>query len=168
MADNIKRNPETPALSIAVDDGSRRVPIFNLDGDQIGEFKFHPTDIGIVNRFNEMAGEFDKIIQPLENVNIGVDGNAEDDNSAEAIAAFDDAVKRLFGAVDYIFGGNASEAFFSGMHPFSPVGDNFYCMQVLEKVSDFIGQQFNAEMQKIDTRITKHTGKYKSGKRSYK
>ena len=165
MAEDNKVN----AFEIVVDDGSRVVPIINQMGEKIGEFKFRPTDIGIVTRFNETVGEFDKILEPLENVNIDVNGNAnEEDNGVEEIAAFDEAVKRLYKAVDYIFGGNASEAFFGTMHPFSPVDNNFYCMQVLEKVSAFIGQQYDAELKKVNTNVSKYTAKYAGQKRARK
>lgn len=162
MAEEVKKN----AFEIVVDDGSRIVPIINHMGEKIGEFRFRPTDIGIVTRFNETVGEFDKIIEPLEKVSIDAEGNAsEEDNNAEEIAAFDEAVQRLYKAVDYIFGGNASEAFFGKMHPFSPVEDNFYCMQVLEKVSAFIGQQYDTELKKINTNVSKYTNKYAGQKR---
>lgn len=166
MAENTTSNPEVnaPVLSITLDDGSRHVPIFNLYGEQIGEFKFRPTDIGMVNRFNEKSAEFSALAEPLEKVNINADGTADEDNSAEAIAAFNEAESRLFALVDYIFGGNASEAFFGHMHPFSPVNDNFYCMLMLEKLGEFIGQQFNAEMPKVNANVTKYTNKY-AGKR---
>ena len=169
MAENTMSNPEMnmPALSITLDDGSRHVPIYNLYGEQIGEFKFRPTDIGMVNRFNEKASEFSALAEPLEKVNINADGTVDEDNSAEAIAAFNEAEARLFKLVDYIFGGNASEAFFGHMHPFSPVNDNFYCMLMLEKLGEFIGKQFDAEMPKVSANVTKYTGKY-SGKRGGK
>ena len=37
-------------MSITVDDGSVRVPIKNLYGDEIGVFYFRPTDLGIIDR----------------------------------------------------------------------------------------------------------------------
>lgn len=55
---------------IIIDDGSVKVPIRNKHGEQIGEFSFRPTDIGIVDRFNSVAAEFDRIVEPLESVNI--------------------------------------------------------------------------------------------------
>ena len=171
MAENTMSNPgvNAPALSITLDDGSRHVPIFNLYGEQIGEFKFRPTDIGIANRFQEKIEEFSKLAEPLEKVNINADGTVdEEENTAEAIEAFNEAEARLFKLVDYIFGGNASEAFFGHMHPFSPVSDNFYCMLMLEKLGEFIGQQLDVEMPKVNASVSKYTSKYAPKKRSRK
>ena len=82
---------------IIIDDGSVKVPIRNKHGEQIGEFSFRPTDIGIVDRFNSVAAEFDKIVEPLESVNIKPDGTVDEQNEAE-FAALREAEKRLYTA----------------------------------------------------------------------
>ena len=89
---------------IIIDDGSVKVPIRNRHGEQIGEFSFRPTDIGIVDRFNSVAVEFDKIVEPLESVNIKPDGTVDEQNEAE-FAALREAEKRLYAACDRLFGG---------------------------------------------------------------
>ncbi|MBQ7931332.1 MAG: hypothetical protein IJ334_10010, partial [Clostridia bacterium] len=118
------------ALKIVIDDGSQRIPIENMNGDEIGVFYFHPTDVGIIQRYNEMMSKFDEIVAPLEEIDINADGTA-DANDEAAAKALKEAEKRLYEACDYIFGGNMSEAFFGKMHPFSPVGGLFYCESAL-------------------------------------
>lgn len=147
------------ALEIVVDDGSQRVPIRNTAGDEIGVFFFHPTDVGIIQRYNDSMAKFDEIVAPLENVDINSDGTADAGDSS-AIEALTEAEKRLYEVCDYIFGGNMSEAFFGKMHPFSPVGGTFYCETVLEKVGAFISEQFEQETTKINKRLKKYVGKY--------
>lgn len=162
MAENTKEK----ALEIVIDDGSKRVPIRNLSGDEIGEFYFRPTDVDIINRFNESVSKFDEIVAPLEEIDIQEDGSA-DENDPAAVKAMNEAKTRLFEMVDYIFGGNMSEAFFGKMHPFSPVGGVFYCESALEKVGSFITAQFEQETAKVQKRIGKYTKKYagKGGKK---
>ena len=58
MADENK----VKALGIVVDDGYQRIPIRNLHGDEVGVFYFNPTDIGIVQRFNEFAQNFSSVV----------------------------------------------------------------------------------------------------------
>ena len=152
------------ALEIVVDDGSQRVPIRNVAGDEIGVFYFHPTDVGIIQRFNETMSKFDDIVAPLEQVDINPDGTADTNNDA-AIEALGEAEKRLFEACDYIFGGNMSTAFFGKMHPFSPIGGVFYCESVLDKVGNFIAAQFEQETVKINNRLKKYVGKYDKAKK---
>lgn len=155
----------TAPLEIVVDDGLQRVPIRNTQGEEIGVFFIRPTDIGIIQRFNEVAEKFPQITEPLENIGIKADGTAEDDGTDVAGEALKEAEKRLFEACDYLFGGNASEAFFGKMNPFSPVNGSFYCEIVLNAVSQFIAEQFSHETQKISKNVDKYVGKYGTGAR---
>lgn len=160
MADAV----ENKALEIVIDDGSQRIPIKNKDGEEIGVFFFRPTDIAIINRYNESVGKIDDVVKPLEDINISATGEAEDITDEAAVSALNEAEKRLFDLCDYIFGGNMSEAFFGKMHPFSPVGGEFYFEKALAAVGAFISAQFNQETAKISKRVTKYTGKYQRKK----
>lgn len=148
---------------IVVDDGSVRESIRNKHGDEIGVFYFRPTDIGIIDRYNKVAADFDKITTPLENVNINPDGTVDEKNEAE-MAAMNEAEAKLFEACDFLFGGNMSEAFFGKMHPFSPVNGRFYCENALDAVGKYISKQFDSEVTKINNRVNRYTHGYRTGK----
>lgn len=140
---------------ITVDTGERRVPIQDIDGNEIGAFSFHPTDIGIITRYNDMVNEFGAITEPLEAV--WGDENATEESIAEALKA---AENRLYGAVDKLFNAEgAAQAFFGKMNPFSPVNGYFYCEAVLQSVGQFIGQQFDQETAKFSARVEKYTNR---------
>lgn len=147
MAEKAKKG----MAAIVVDDGSRRVPIVNVDGEEIGVFRFHPTDIGIIERYNRMVERFDEITRPLEQF-----AGEDEDRQAEALK---EAEKRLYAAVNELFGGDAAGAFFGGMHPFSPVGGAFYCEAVLKAVGEYISGQFDAETAKFSGRAEKYLKK---------
>lgn len=172
MADNTKiTNINNTNNTIIVDDGSVRVPIKNRQGDEIGVFFFRPTDVGMIDRFNSMVDEFDKITAPLENVNINPDGTVDEKNAAE-FAAMKEAEENLYTACDKLFGGNMSEAFFGKMHPFSPINGHFYCENALEAVGTYISKQFARETKKVNNRVTQYThgyaartGKHKNGRK---
>lgn len=152
MADENKMN-----LSIVVDDGSRRVPIMNTNGDEIGVFYFRPTDIGIIDRYNKLTSTFDAITEPLEAASEASGKGVENNEDAE-FEAIREAEKRLYVAVNELFASeNAAEALFRKMHPFSPVEGNFYCVEVLTAVGRFIGQQFDIETQKFTENVKKYT-----------
>lgn len=148
---------------IVVDDGSVRESIRNKHGDEIGVFYFRPTDIGIIDRYNKVAADFDKITAPLENININPDGTVDEKNEAE-MAAMNEAEAKLFEACDFLFGGNMSEAFFGKMHPFSPVNGRFYCENALDAVGKYISKQFDSEVTKINNRVNRYTHGYRTGK----
>lgn len=160
MAEELKQT----AMEIVVDDGSQRIPIKNNMGEEMGVFYFRPTDIGLIQRYNDFVTKFSDILTPLQEVTISPDGTVDIDDDT-AVKALDEAEKRLFEACDYMLGGNMSEAFFGKMHPFSPIGGVFYCEIVLGKVGEFIAKQFDAETKKIDKRLSRYVGKYQKGKK---
>ena len=152
-------------LEIVVDDGSVRVPIKNTFGDEIGVFYFRPTDVGIIDRYNEIAQDFDKITEPLEAADIAPDGTAADLSDEVSVEALHEAEKRLYAAIDRLFDGEMSKAFFGHMHPFSPVGGKFYCETAIEAVGSFISAQFETETNKITKRIEKYTAGVRPARR---
>lgn len=169
MAEEMKTGAENNMeLGIVIDDGSRRVPIRNMAGEEIGVFYFRPTDVGIISRYNESMSKFDEIMAPLEELDINADGTAADQADEDSVNALREAEKRLYDACDYIFGGNMSEAFFGRMHPFSPIGGVFYCEKALERLGAFISDQFEAESLEVSKRLDKYVGKYGSKGRASK
>lgn len=158
MAENIQK-----FNGITVDDGSIEVPIRNLHNEEIGVFVFRPTDIGILNRFDKVTEDFDKITEPLKSVNIAPNGTVDENNEAE-MEAMKEAEKRLYEACNYLFGGNFAEAFFGKMHPFSPVKGAFYCENALNVVGKFISAHFEREVKQINTRLERYTHGYRTGK----
>lgn len=165
------QNTQQNVNEIVIDDGSVRVPIRNKQGEEIGVFFFRPTDIGIIDRFNELADDFDNITAPLESVNINPDGTVDEKNDAE-LAAIKEAEGLLYAACDKLFGGNMSEAFFGKMHPFSPINGHFYCENALQAVGGYISRQFAREVRKVNSRVDRYThgyaartGKHKNGRK---
>ena len=146
-------------LGIVVDDGSVEVPISNTMGERIGTFRFRPTDFNIIKRYREIAEKFSEVTEPLTAANIDTNGEGADEDSVKII---DEAQKRLFELIDYLFDGNAAEALFGKMNPFSPVGGKFYCEQALGAIGEFISKQFNAEIASVSSRVDKYTHGYKA------
>ena len=154
MADNIK------PMTIVVDDGSRRVPIQNKDGVEIGAFTFHPTDLGIIKRYNDLTDRADAIFEPLAQMSAELGDRDVDISDPRYAQALDEAGKRLYAAVNTLFGSDeAAPAFFGKMDPFSPVGGAFYCAQVLDAVGAFIGAQFEQETARFSENAKKYANR---------
>lgn len=147
-------------LQIIVDDGSVEVPISNTLGERIGVFRFRPTDFNIIKRYREISDKFGEVVSPLIDADIDRNGEGTDDDSVKII---DEAQNRLYELVDYLFDGNAAEAFFGKMNPFSPVQGKFYCEHALSAVGDYISKQFDEEINAINTRVEKYTHGYRTG-----
>jgi hypothetical protein len=146
---------------ITIDDGSIDIPIQNQFGEKIGVFRFNPSDINIVNRYNEVADQFGEIVKPLINANISSEGEGEDD---ESIHLLNEAGDKMVDLMDYVLNGNSREAFFGKTHIFAPVGGMFYCEKVYEAVGAFISQRFSAEVKRVNNRMNQHTHGYRTGK----
>ena len=151
---------------IVIDDGTQRVPIKNQFGDEIGVFYVRPTDIGILDRYDKMVGSFDEITKPLQDIGIAADGTPTDEDDDKAVEALREAEKRLYEAVDKLFAGNMSEAFFGRMNPFSPVGGRFYCELAIEAVGEYITKEFGRETAAMNKRVASYTGRYEKGKKN--
>ena len=163
MSETKTTKPKTAAEEdfLVVDDGYIRIPVYNQIHEQIGLFKFNPTDVNIVNRYNEVAQKFADVVAPLQNTSITENGEAADEESVEALNLAEAKMIELF---DYMLGTDSREAFFTHVHVFTPVNGNFYCENVFKSVGAFIEKKHNAEIKKIDARITKHTVGYRTGK----
>ena len=83
----------------------------------------------------------------------------------KAVEALREAEKRLYEAVDKLFAGNMSEAFFGRMNPFSPVGGRFYCELAIEAVGEYITKEFGRETAAMNKRVASYTGRYEKGKK---
>lgn len=156
MSEEIKKVEE-----LVVDDGSITVPVKNTEGEQIGMFRFRPTDFNIVKRYNEISEKFAEVLKPLADANIESNGEGSDEESIEILNKVE---ADLFEMVDYLFDGNAAEAFFGKMHAFSVIDGNFYCENVLNAVGAFISSRFDAEIKKMSARVDKYTHGYRTGK----
>lgn len=159
--EEIKNQVSEEVLDIVVDDGSVVVPIKNTLGELIGQFRFRPTDFNIIKRYNKVAEDFEKVVQPLMNANIDTNGEGEDEASMKIL---DEAQARLFELVDYLFDGNMAEAFFGKMNAFSPVDGKFYCENALVAVGQFISKKFDGEINQISSRVDSYTHGYRTGK----
>ena len=159
MTEKINKN----AFNITVDDGSVRQPILNKFGDEIGVFYFRPTDIGIIDRYNQTLEKFDDIVAPLEKLDINPDGTSGSDIDSD-IKLFNECAERLYDACNYIFGGNMADAFFGKMHPFSIINGQLYCEKVIDALGNFIAASFESENKKISKRVNKYTHGFRTGK----
>lgn len=132
---------------IVVDDGTEVVEVANRQGKVLGQFVFRPADMGIVDRWNAMAGDFDRVVEPLEAL-----GDGEVDQEA-GFAALAEAKNRLCAALDAAFDANVSEAFFAGVHPFVLVGDGrFYCEVVMDAVAAYMTKRFKEQFKRVNAR----------------
>ncbi len=160
--EDIKKTVHDTDNMIVIDDGRIDVPIRNQFGETIGVFRFNPTDVNIVNRYNKAADEFEKVLEPLAEHNIDKDGKGDTES---AIDALNEAESKLIDLFDYILDGNSREAFFSKVHAFTPTNGRFFCEIMFQAVGSFISKKFAKETKKMSANVSKHTKGYMHGNR---
>ena len=129
--------------------------------EQIGVFKFNPTDINIINRYNEIAPKFQEVVQPLKEAGVNEKGEGVDE---ESVALLNEAEEKIVELLDYLTNSDSREAFFSRTHLFTPVNGNFYCGNVVNAIGQYISKKFDREIEAVNARMSKHTHGYRTGK----
>ena len=151
---------EAEEVIVIKNDGKVRVRIQDEEGNKIGVFRFNPTDVAIVNRYNEVADKFSGIVRPLADAGEDVEESDEDH-----MALLNEAQDKLLELMDYVLNGDSREAFFAMTHAFALTNeDKFYCEVVYEAVGEYIRQKFDARIKRLETRLSKHTHGYRTGK----
>lgn len=139
---NISQNQK--ANDIIIDDGSKVYNIKNKRGEVIGKFTFRPSDTNIVHRYEEVVEFFDSFKIP------------EDTEQAIKVAE-----KEMTDKMSYLIGGDAGEAFFSIMGPFSAlVSGELFVENVLSAVSNVIERELSVRTKKVQRRMNKYVAKY--------
>ena len=137
---------------LVIDDGSRRVPIVNQFGDEVGEFYLIPTDLGIYERFNGMSDEVEQIMAPLFGM------KEAPKNLDEFTKATEDIKARLFAVLDKMLGYDGAAArMFGKRHPLSPHGGRFYFQAVFELLGKEINAAFERETEMFSENVKKYT-----------
>lgn len=114
-----------------------------------------------MNRYNEVADQFEKVVAPLINANINQDGEGEDSTSVDIL---NEAGNKMVELMDYVLNGNSREAFFSKTHIFTPMGGVFFCEKVYDAIGKYISKRFDAEVKRVNVRMKQHMHGYKTGR----
>ena len=134
--ENIKAKVNTGAVNVIIGD--------EFD-EEIGSFKFIPTDLDIVDRYEKAIEEFEKI-------------SISDDADFADFKKISDQIKEIF---DYLLNYKASDALFKVCNPLTPVSNgDFYFEACLETISNIVEETLNKRLAKKKARIQKVTSKY--------
>lgn len=139
------------AERIKINTGCKVYEIEDQDGNVLGEFKFIPTDTGIVERYENVRESMAQISKAIEGKDI-----------KEAIAETERTIREK---LDYLFNAPVSDSFFSVAAPLTPLasGETF-AEQIISAVGMIISKELAERKEAIDRsreKVKKHTAKYK-------
>ena len=137
-----------------IDDGSKCYQFTNKFGEPIGEMHFRGGDISIMDRYNSLLSDFDKIIAPLSEVKLKDDGTSsfEDD-----WAKIKDVEKAIIERINAIFDSRDAENLFTNRNAFSTINGVFYVEKVIEALGNVVAQEMSEENEKAKKRLAKYT-----------
>lgn len=129
---------------IIIDDGSKVYNIKNKNGKLLGKFEFRPSDTNIVKRYEEVVDFFNNFTVP------------EDTEQAMQTAE-----KEMTEKMSYLIGGDAGDAFFSIMGPFSALASGeLFVENVLGAISKVIEKEMDVRTKRVQRRMNKYVAKY--------
>ena len=129
---------------IVIDDGSKVYNIKNKQGKMLGRFEFRPSDTNIVKRYEEVVDFFNNFTVP------------EDTDRA-----IQTAEKEMTEKMSYLIGGDAGEAFFTIMGPFSALASGeLFIENVLNAIAKVIEKELYVRTKKVQRRMNKYVAKY--------
>lgn len=132
---------------IVIDDGSKVYNIKNKNGKMLGRFEFRPSDTNIINRYEEVVDFFNNFSMPEEKTG----------------SLIKEAENQIVEKMSYLIGGNAEEAFFSILGPFSALASGeLFVENVLNAVSGVIERELSVRTKKVQRRMNKYVAKYHS------
>ena len=129
---------------IIIDDGSKVYTIKNRRGKALGTFEFSPSDTNIVGRYEEVVEYFNNFKIPEE--------------TEEAVRKVE---HEMVEKMNYLIGGDAEEAFFSILGPFSVLASGeLFIENVLNAVAKVIEREMSVRTKKVQRRMNKYVQKY--------
>ena len=97
------------AEKITFNTGAKNYEIVDQDGNELGVFRFIPTDVGILNRYKETAAFFASVGDKIKGEDL-----------EEILPELE---KEAGEKIDFLFGAPVSENFFKITHPFTILED---------------------------------------------
>ena len=132
---------------VVVQTGAKTYQITDQDGNDLGVFRFIPSDAGILKRYKEAAAFF-----------AGINDKIKDKDFEEILP---DLEKEAGEKIDLLFGAPVSESFFKITSPFTILEDGqTFAEQIITVIGGIIEKELDAREKAQQKRIKKYTDKY--------
>lgn len=137
-----------------LDDGTRELTINNKFGQEICKLHIRTGDIGIIDRYNGLLKDFDKIVEPISKVNMKSDGTSSFEEDWEIIKSVE---KELVDRLNVMFDTQDMAKLFETRNAFSTIGGTFYVEKVIEMLGNVVSEAIAEETVQTQKRISKYT-----------
>lgn len=137
-----------------LDDGTKELSINNIFGEEICKIHVRTSDISIIDRYNTLLNDFDKIVEPLTNVSLKSDGTSSFDDDWAVIKGVE---QELIDKLNAIFDTKDIGNLFEKRNAFSTVDGVFYVEKVIEMLGNVVSDAISEEAEKTKKRVDKYT-----------
>ena len=132
---------------VVVQTGAKTYQITDQDGNDLGVFRFIPSDAGILKRYKEAAAFF-----------TGINDKIKDKDFEEILP---DLEKEAGEKIDLLFGAPVSESFFKITSPFTILDSGeMFAEHIITVIGGIIEKELNAREKAQQERMKKYTEKY--------
>ena len=135
------------AEKITFNTGAKSYEIIDQDGNELGVFRFIPSDAGILKRYKEAAAFFS-----------GINDRIKNKDFEEILPELE---KEAGEKIDLLFGASVSESFFKITSPFTIIdsGETF-AEQIITVIGGIIEKELSEREKKQQARIDEYVAKY--------
>ena len=135
------------AEKITFNTGAKSYEIVDQDGNELGVFRFIPSDAGILKRYKEAAAFFS-----------GINDRIKNKDFEEILPELE---KEAGEKIDLLFGASVSESFFKITSPFTIIdsGETF-AEQIITVIGGIIEKELSEREKKQQEQIDKYVAKY--------
>lgn len=134
---------------IIIDDGTREFILKNNFDEVFAVIRFNPSDIGMIERFDE-------VVKYLDSIEIDETSN-DADYMAQKIIEINAGIKEKY---DYLCGCRISDRMFQRYQPLSVFGNgDFFCEIILEHISKLADESIKSRLTQKKAKIKKLTAK---------
>ena len=137
-----------------IDDGTRCIVFNNQYGQEIGKIHIRSGDISILDRYDDLLKDFEKIVEPLQHVELKNDGTYSFDKDWEIIKGVE---KELINRINAVFDMEDGANLFTNRNAFSTINGHFYVENVIKALGDVVSQEIAHESELTQKRISKYT-----------
>ncbi len=142
--------PEFDDTCIVVDDGTREIPIKNKFGKTICTIYFRPADLSIIDRYEDFIKNLQTVLSPLARISIERDGTPTFDKDWQLLSDVENDLKRR---INELFDMDEADQIFATRRAFSSVNGTFFCINVFDKLGEYITNAINREAALSQARV---------------
>lgn len=140
----------------SLDDGTREITLVNTYNKVICKFHFRPSDISILDRYQLLTKDFDKIVEPLRQIGIRADGTA-DDSVENGWAILKKVEETLIQRINALLDTDDASEIFRVRNAFSSIGGRFFVEHVIDAIGKVITSYMEEEAELTRQRIAPYT-----------